>query len=628
MNFFNASMVVLKIILLKKNHFVNFSSPLIFFFRAFVLQSAESRLRPIFFVRGMKDEFAFLYPAPRSVRRDGAVLDIRSLCFPLEILKKYDFLFEHFRVRNRNRGLEVVFQEGPSRSPARGRDLAGEAYAIDGGPERIVLSACTARARFYALSTLMQILAFHESSGWVPAFALRDAPALAFRGFLFAGEPGAVPGADKLRDLLLKLALLKFSHFALPASSIRQNRGGPDGLKPPDLDALAAQLRKTGLELILVDADAQSLFRFGRAMESGSPPGTPVFFEAAASGEEARPADWLEFFLAQHRRGKTRGERTAVWGDIFLRHPEWIRKLPQDILVLNRERSPERGDLLRTAVLPFKKHHIPQVLCPVLCSRDRFIPDTRAGMARVSSACAAAAAGKLAGVMAASCEPGGRECLPEAAAMLHFQAGCLLWSGKLPGPGAFSRWALGRDEPGLFRVYTFLAQVDRQLPHAHGQYLFEDPVFAPFSRPGDAREIEAHYRKAALYLKKRRISRNELTGFLGFARRLFEFIAAKVEFSGRLCSLLDEKGGAEKILRQAAWLGQGTEKLKNFYLELWGKSFLPESLPEGASGFTFLQERFRYLRRAASQPAARENLFLELKNYSPAAGPPAGNKPG
>ncbi len=115
-------------------------------------------------------------------------------------------------------------------------------------------------------------------------------------------------------------------------------------------------------------------------------------------------------------------------------------------------------------------------------------------------------AGKLAGVLLAAGEGPGDGCLPQGAALALFQAGCQLWSGRLPGPAAFSRWALGRDEPDLFRVYSFLAQAEHRLPHPHNRYLFEDPLLAPFSRQGDPREVVAHYRKAALYLKKREIA--------------------------------------------------------------------------------------------------------------------------
>jgi hypothetical protein len=599
MNFFNASMIVLEDILVKKNRFVNFPGPLIFFFLAFVLQSVESRLRPAFFASAMKDELAFLYPAPRSMRLVGGVVDIRSLCFPLETAKKYGFLLEHFRVRGRGRGLEVVLQERPSGPSARGRDPGGDAYAIDCGPGRIVLSAGSERGRFYALSTLMQALADHEGAGGMPAFALRDAPALAFRGFLFPGEPGDLPLADGLRRQLLKLALLKFSHFALPAGSLARS----------GLEALRDLARRTGIELIWTSPDLRDLLPFGPAAAA------PLAFPA-----EAAPESWLDFLLDRHRQGRARGERMAVWSDMLLRRPEWIRKLPQDVLVLNRGLFPESGGAFPDAILPFRKHHIPQALCPVLCDRDRFLPDARAAMARVGAACAAAAAGKLAGVMLASCGPGDCGCLPEGAAMVHFQAGCLLWSGRLPGPWAFGRWALGSDEPGLFRVYSFLGQAEHRLPHSHRRYLFEDPLFAPYSRQGDANEVAAHFRKAALYLKKREIPPGELSGFLEFVRRLYELVAAKVEFSMRLKGMLDEAGAGEELRLRLVGLETKARELKNLYLGLRGARVSAAGQEHSLREFDFLIERFAGLRRDAASAGERQGLLRELGDDAAGAG--------
>jgi hypothetical protein len=158
----------------------------------------------------MKNEFTFLSPPPGIIHFKGTLLDVRSLCFPLEIFKKYGFLFDHFSVKNRNRGLEIIFQEQ--------NDLAGEEYAMDCSPGCIVVSSSRSRGQFYAVSTLLQILAFHGAAGRLPAFSLRDAPQIAFRGFQLGGGAGAVPSGQELRRLLLKLALLKFNHVALPAA--------------------------------------------------------------------------------------------------------------------------------------------------------------------------------------------------------------------------------------------------------------------------------------------------------------------------------------------------------------------------------------------------------------------------
>lgn len=562
----------------------------------------------------MKDEFAFLFPRPRTVLCRGSFFDCRELCFPLEICKKYDFLFDHFAVRNRNRGLEILFLED--------QDLGEEEYALECDRQGILALSASAAGRFYALATLLQILSYFGGSGRLPVFSIRDAPEIGVRGFLLAGENGAVPGAAELQRLLLKLALLRFNHFALPASCLagHAHPGRKGAVGRPDMGLLAARAQTLGMEIFLLPAAAPA----GHGPDSagaGPFPGRLELIAWDGAEKKNRAASGVEDFLDLYRRGKAAGKKILAWSDGFRDHPEWIRKIPSDVLVLNRESEPCEPAGLQGRIRPFKKHHVRQALCPAVCGRDRFIPALRRSMAGVTAAYSAARAEKLAGVMLSDCAGG--DCLEEAAALLHFEAGTLLWSGRPPVPGAFSLWALGRDEPDLFRVYSFLSQVDLRLPHTHRQYLFEDPVFASFSRQGDPREIEADYRKAALYLKKRKIARGELSDFLGFARQMFEFIAAKVEFSSRLLSLLEEKEGAEKIRGQAAGLEQAGEKLKDLYLQLRGRSVQHGPAAESVAGFGFLQERFRYLRQAVSQPAARESILLELKNYLPLHGPAA-----
>jgi hypothetical protein len=207
----------------------------------------------------------------------------------------------------------------------------------------------------------------------------------------------------------------------------------------------------------------------------------------------------------------------------------------------------------------------------------------------------------------------GDGCLPQGSALALFQAGCQLWSGRLPGPAAFSHWALGRDEPDLFRVYSFLAQAEHRLPQPHNRYLFEDPLLAPFSSQGDPREVVAHFRKAALYLKKKEIAAAEMTGFFAFTAKLYETIAAKVEFSSRLPALLEKADGGETVRLRATWLQQAVVELQGLYAGLLGGT-LP---PKGLEGFAFLSERFAQLGRAASSPTTRETLLLALKNDAP-----------
>jgi hypothetical protein len=156
-----------------------------------------------------KPDFSFLFPMPKSIRpKDGSIrLDL--LGFPLEIAKKYDFLFRHFGLSGRGHGDEVLLAED-------GR-LGEEEYRLETEGNRIVLMFASERGQFYAMSTLMQIVSFFKKKGFssVPGFSLHDSPDVAFRGFLLDVSRGAVPHVTVLQELMLRLALLKMNHFSL-----------------------------------------------------------------------------------------------------------------------------------------------------------------------------------------------------------------------------------------------------------------------------------------------------------------------------------------------------------------------------------------------------------------------------
>jgi len=197
--------------------------------------------------------------------------------------------------------------------------------------------------------------------------------------------------------------------------------------------------------------------------------------------------------------------------------------------------------------------------------------------------------------------------------MVRFQAACLLWSGRPPSPDAFGRWALGRDDPDLFRIFSFLAQAEHRLPHAHGRYFFEDPLLAPFSRQADAREIVAHFRKAAQYLRKKEVSSGAMSGFFDFIARLYAVIADKVQLSSRLAALLETAAGGEAARLQAAGLQQAVMELKGLYAQLRGGAPPQAGLKE----FDMLGERFIQLGRAAADADARDALLTALRNNVP-----------
>jgi hypothetical protein len=555
----------------------------------------------------VKNEFHFLFPAPRTIRLQNRSLDIQNLCFPFEITKKYDFLFAYFAVKNKNRGLEITCQDK--------KTLGAEEYVIECDPGRVVIWANSQRGQFYALCTLLQVLAYHRPGGRMPGFFIQDAPEIPFRGFHLDVAEGAVPLPAELEWLLLKLALLRFNHVSLALGNQTgeekiANAAPGKGMSMEDIGLLTAMAGKMALDLfpaVVVGPGAH-------AADIRAPFRSKLVQVELAEKNAAEPAAArFKHFLDAYRSLKAQGKTLMVDGDYFFKIPDLIRKIPQDVLMLNRDDEAENTEAFRKKAGPFKKHHIPQVLGSDTWSRGRFIPAMRRSAANSAAAFATAREEKLAGVMLdGSADPGDGGFM-EGIILTLFQAGNLFWSGRAPGPEAFTHWALGFAEPDLFRVYTFLSQVDGPLQHSHWQYLFEDPLAATFSRQDNVKEIVARYRKASQYLKKRKIVRNDMSDFLIIAQHLYEFVAAKVEFSSRFPSWLKAAGGDECIQAEVDRLLPECEKLKDLFCELWLKRRQPYGLARKIREFDFLQERFLYLQHALAHPAARKNLMSEFE---------------
>ncbi|MBN2400045.1 MAG: hypothetical protein JXI33_06865 [Candidatus Aminicenantes bacterium] len=565
----------------------------------------------------IKKEFPFLFPAPKTIRLQNRTLDIQSLCFPLEITKKYDFLFEYFHIKNKNRGLEITCQEK--------KTLAAEEYVIECDQTQVVIGGNSLRGQFYALSTLLQILAYYQPGGRMPGFIIEDAPKLGFRGFLLAVEHGAFPLQAELQRLLLKLALLRFNQFSLSLaawSGEEENAGNTlpkENLPREEMNQIIDLAGKMGIDFVpaIVAGPALHLPDIFSAGILASFRSRKIMIRFNETTESDPAAEWFERFLNTYRLFKAHGKTMLIWGDAFLKVPDLIRKMPKDVVVLSGDGDIERTEMYRRKAGPFRKHHIPQVLCTATWGRARFIPAMRKSAVNNLAAYAAVKEEKLAGILLKDCQDQGDGSFLEGIILGLYQAGNLFWSGQAPGPEAFARWALGFNEPDLFRIYTFLSQVDSPLQHSHWQYLFEDPLCATFSKQDNVKEIVARYRKASQYLKKRKIVRNEMSDFLNIAQHLYEFVAEKVDFSSRLLSGLNAIDGDAHLQRKLDRLLADVEKLKNLFCALWLKRRKPYGLAKKVRRFDFLQERLNYLLLSMAHPAARKILLSELENGTP-----------
>ena len=563
--------------------------------------------------------------------------------FPWELIRQHQPLFDHFAVRNSNRGAKVI--------PLLDEQLADEEYRLEIKPDAVILSHSSRRGLFYALATLLQIFAFFRPQKRIPALSIRDFPQLPFRAFMLDISRGAVPRLETLKDLILKLSLLKMNHFSLYIEdpTLIEDKNYPAMKRSVLTRAELTQLINFARQLqVEVFPSLQSLCHlknllrypgFGRFAAAGGDcidprrPEAVEFIETKSAEiaalfpshlvnigmDECEPlgsaTDYLGHFLHVYHFFRSQGKTVMAWADMFQKYPDTIKKIPGDVWLLNWDYASETKEEFLKKSAPFKRHHLSQVLCPGTWSWAKYIPSGQKSRRNIAAAYQAAKQDKLKGVMLASWGDDGNEYLLEGIALALFSAGSFLWRGEEARPSAFAWWLEKSTDLDLFRLFLFLSQVDEPLPYTHRYYLFEDPLFAPFSKLRDGDEVIARYRKAAAYLQKRGRSTGAGSGFVEFARHLYQLLADKVAFSQELARLLEQKQTAE-IERRAADLAARLEELKQRYFQLWIDEYKPEGLFENLAKLTRIQERWRYLRSLVGNGELSTALLLRLRNYA------------
>ena len=62
-----------------------------------------------------------------------------------------------------------------------------------------------------------------------------------------------------------------------------------------------------------------------------------------------------------------------MWGDIILQHPDHLREIPKDVIVLSWGYSAEPS--FDRAILPFKQSGLEFIVCPGVSNWNRILPD-------------------------------------------------------------------------------------------------------------------------------------------------------------------------------------------------------------------------------------------------------------
>ena len=273
-----------------------------------------------------------------------------------------------------------------------------------------------------AAATLRQLLREHGRK--LPCLSLRDWPDFARRGVMLDISRGRVPKLETLLDLAEKLSDFKINELQLYTEHTFAYKKyeriwqGWGALTAGEIRILDARCRELGIDLVpnqnsfghlrhfLADARLKKLGELAEPYEDASGdflrrpttlapnhPGTLPFLrhlydellpnfsssffnvgcdetwdlgrglsqKKCASAGKGKV--YLDFLKKIHREAVARGRKMMFWGDIVLKHPQLIRKLPgEDLVALNW--GYEAGHPFASEAARFAKAKIPFYVCP------------------------------------------------------------------------------------------------------------------------------------------------------------------------------------------------------------------------------------------------------------------------
>jgi hypothetical protein len=272
-----------------------------------------------------------------------------------------------------------------------------------------------------AAATLRQILRQYGRS--LPCLKIRDWPDFARRGVMLDISRGRVPKLETLLELVEHLADFKINEFQLYTEhtfayrrykSVWQGWGALTGAEICKLDM---RCRELGIDLVPnqnsfghlryflehprikklaevsapYEDDSGGFIRRPTTLAPNHPDTLPFlrglydellpnfssrFFNVGCDetfdlgrGQSKKPCEqfgkgrvYLNFLKKIHHEVSRRGKRMMFWGDIILRYPELIKKLPRDIIALNW--GYEANHPFEKEAAKFAKAKIPFYVCP------------------------------------------------------------------------------------------------------------------------------------------------------------------------------------------------------------------------------------------------------------------------
>lgn len=572
----------------------------------------------------------------------------------------------------------------------RGLDRAAfenaEGYVLGVDASGILVAAKTAEGVFYGVQTLRQLIG---ADARVPAVAIADWPALRYRGLSVDISRGPVLTEEQMESLIrtaaeFKLNLLSFymEHvFPYRHTPLVAPEGGEFG--PELVKRLAAYAGRYHIELVpqqqtfghlhyllkhelyagmaetphgsVLAAEDEAALQWTKDAVTQLAPLSPSAFVHIGSDETDELGDGRSRELVQRvglgeayvtRMRKVTdmlrplGKKLMFWGDIALKSPELIPRLPKDLVAMTWTYSPATE--FDVYIKPFKDHGMEVFVCPGLNNWNLIFPAVSVAVTNINNFVRDGKKFGVTGMMNTHWSDDGETLFNMNWHGIVFGAAAAWQSGEVDTT-AFDRafdWAFYRNsDGGLVSVIRRLDDIHNLL-RSTGLEGATDRLFwvEPFSRYGAETVRKAHPAASQVRLTAEKIlvdlqapgsiarAHPETIRFLRFAAKRLDALGMKIQFSREIADLYREalasQDDAEKV---RAHLGRingsnglvqdlrdSTHELKALFRTAWLAEnrpyWLDNVLIRYDSEALYWHEKSRLFTRAAQEYSATKVL--------------------
>jgi hexosaminidase len=311
-------------------------------------------------------------------------------------------------------------------------DLNDEGYLLSVGEREVIVAGKSAAGTFYGLQTLKQMVRGAGAGAFIQGARVVDYPTMRWRGVSDDISRGPVPTVDYIKHQIKTLAAFKLNMHSFYMEHVLENVEHPltsplrGALTPDEAREIVAYARRYHVEIVPEQQTFGHLHKVLKFEQFDELAETPYGDVLSPQAEKTYQliADWyreineifpgkffhigadetFELGEGQSREMvKQRGlgavyfehikrvdamlkpyhRRLMMWGDIALNHPDLIKEIPRDVVVMNWTYTPRDSYAVR--IKPFKDAGLEQFVCPGVQSWNQIFPNTDAATINVNN---------------------------------------------------------------------------------------------------------------------------------------------------------------------------------------------------------------------------------------------------